>query len=95
MERVSYVAAKGLETGRLVALARPQRHFHLFQKFDMQEQEWQQGFLTNSLRWLTREEAYELAKRNGQLKGCRGIKKSTCKHLVSSKLGLLFSEDVW
>jgi len=51
------------------------------------------GFLTSKLRFINREKAFKLAKRNGQFKREELARLSKCTHPTILKQ--LFSEDLW
>lgn len=62
------------------SLEKPNRHHNLFATYG--KLEGTQGFLTNTGRFVDREEAWFIAREAGQLK-------------IVHKSGFLFSEDVW
>lgn len=78
---VAILAADGLCLSR----ARPARHNHVILDAHSQGVSLAgavQGFLTSQMEFVTREEAYKIARENGQL-------------VRDTGLGALYSEDLW
>lgn len=90
MPKITHVAIRF--RGTTYSLPGPNRHHHVIQKIvdetgaeTVTSQGVDQGFLDSEGTYLTRWQALKVAVREGQLKG----------DALGSRLGRLFSEDVW
>lgn len=88
LNRIIGVAIKSKEDGKVNILEKPNRHHHVIKA--MVESGYSkpikgiQGFIDDQMNFLTREEAFELANKNGQY-----------NRTDNCNLYKLFSEDLW
>jgi hypothetical protein len=79
-------ANRNKDSGRIICGA---RHWDQVMRSQLTEPfrephfRWEQGFLTQFSEWVSREEAWTIAEKNGQIKRITGTK------------GTLYSEDLW
>ncbi len=81
MEKIISVAIRWNNV--IASLPAPARHIDVMKYLPFIKDLDDQGFLTDTGRWISRKEAWELATKNEQLIG------------TGYTPGILFSEDVW